>query len=889
MAAKKSKSKSPPDSPSSPAAAAPGAPFYENWPPGLRYRLLLKLLQAHRAGARDPELLYLGARLAISLGLEESGRAFLAPLGQMLRGESGPSEAFFPVGLLSLLTSAGGQERQEILRDLRSLAGRPRLARALALLGLEEDSSDGSARPLLPPSGLLDPLPRAGGDGSVPPLAETDPRARLARQAYLDLDLAEARRQLEAMLAEGNRDQAVPRNLVIVCAEQEDIEAYERYWRRFVSLQLGRLLAGGGSLEPYQQLLSFYGRVAQSTDFDLAQAKGQEKETLTRPGLLPRWLEAHGALCWLEPLLLDATAHAFQYPAGSDGSAKEALLSCARLGVASFWLACFYPQFSRWLSGPVQVKESGPAPQLVFAGMAGHDPVGCLLEHFVDWSKADFYLGAQESDDQHQETVSALCGLAARLPIHAYAKQLQERFAQEEPTSKPFRRHMQEACGKGLWLRLGGLLQSEDWEGVVEYLYDGPAQQWLSPEMRLYAALALCRCQRLDQGLACAVEALADLGKEEEPSENLQNMFINVVHANLFSAFDKLEPLPLESAGEDFAPDAELYTLHCREFFAAILKPWHDMPPRPVLDAMRGRVQAAEEEALEQLLLRRRVDWSIAVSQRLAAGGRFGDARRIIEQLPDQPQDLARLKAQLLSGISQAQEQSAVQQRIERAMERSKEHVARGDFAQARDVINGLPDHPSGLAQMKRDLLDQIAQVERQARQADEIRRQFEQGVERIKRLVSQGDFAGARRVARELPEDYQFAEAKRSILQQIDQAEQDARQMASLKSQADAAMEQIRQMVGRGDFQAARQVARGLPDAPQLAEMKRGLAAQIEELAKEHAQKSRENEEMLNRLRGLNVDMAKLGQAMSDNQVDVNNPFHLNAFLKAVERQIRG
>src|SRR5579863_5249489 len=74
-----------------------------------RQRVLRRMANARKAGVRDPELLYAGARYAASLALTEECCAFLDPLSEMLSGGNGRAPAFLPVGMLYLTVLEPGE------------------------------------------------------------------------------------------------------------------------------------------------------------------------------------------------------------------------------------------------------------------------------------------------------------------------------------------------------------------------------------------------------------------------------------------------------------------------------------------------------------------------------------------------------------------------------------------------------------------------------------------------------------------------------------------------------------------------------------------------------------------------------------------------------------
>lgn len=204
----------------------------------MRYQLLLRMRDELDRGARDPELLYLGARYAASLAMKDDAERFLGPLETLLGGPTAPTL---------------------LLRQ--------------ALEGAARD---------LPPATVV----RARA-----PLEEM---AVGAAAAYEGGDLPSARLALEDLLLADAGRADVLWNLLIVTSEQQDVPACERYWRRYAVLQLTRMLRREAGAR--EELVRFYTRAATTTDRIFAESSVKVQERPRTPGLLPRWLEAHAAL-----------------------------------------------------------------------------------------------------------------------------------------------------------------------------------------------------------------------------------------------------------------------------------------------------------------------------------------------------------------------------------------------------------------------------------------------------------------------------------------------------------------------------------------------------------------------------------------------------------------
>src|SRR5579863_5202320 len=109
---------------------------------GTRHRLLRNLASSRKAGVRDPELLYAGARYAASLGLADECCRFLDPLSEMFTADDGKTQGFVPVALLYLYALPPGEKRESVERQLEPLlAGDPSALIARPAPGIPEDDT----------------------------------------------------------------------------------------------------------------------------------------------------------------------------------------------------------------------------------------------------------------------------------------------------------------------------------------------------------------------------------------------------------------------------------------------------------------------------------------------------------------------------------------------------------------------------------------------------------------------------------------------------------------------------------------------------------------------------------------------------------------------------
>jgi tetratricopeptide (TPR) repeat protein len=790
-----------------------------------RSRLLAKFADRLDRKLQDPELFYLGARYAVSLGLGDLACRFLAPLSELLHDEGRPSPAFFPVGVLYLRAlSPGDPRRDAVLKELRELAAAaPRLASLLACVG---GDPQGRA-PAGSPQRWLELVEQHFGESLWQDFAAPDDGdgdddgdamrtlRRLLGEAARDYEagrLAPARQALEkALLLDGDQPEVL-RNLVTVTSEQQDAEAYGRYWRRFVKLLLWRIMRGDDPWAAYHELIEFYTRVATVTDREFSESGQKIVERLRVPGLLPRWLEAHAALVWL-----DSVRRPNRVEQASLGISELQRARLGNLEVMRFWYRVFYPEFARFLE--IGKYVAPPKNEAHGGGFAGRHPFNRrrtrlpfapaerLLKRFAEWSK--FQFGLTDDHGPHTEAVTALAGFVARIPVRPHARMLSAVLAADELNPLPLRRNLQQACSLPLRTALGRFLgradeeeeRKEDWEGLIEYYGDLHLQDFLTPDLRMFLAFAHCRCRQFQQALEIACHTLPDM-QPDDLREDAQagSLWKNVVRANL-QAFPDDDPGKRQAA------------------IAALKERIEAIPVEGPHDEFRNA-------CVRELLVHEQVERAIRESQELAKQKKWAEAKKVVKRIPDDSDELKELKKNLLSQIDEAAEHSRLQERIEKAIEESKALVGKGRFREARDVIRRLPDEPPELKNLKKNLLSQIDEAAEHSR----LQERIEKAIEESKVLVEKGKYREAKDLIRRLPDE-----------------------------------------------------------PPDLKDLKNNLLSQIEEVEMKVGGVNAENQEILKRLAGRNVNWGAVAQIAKDNDLDMSNPFALNALLKAIEKQIRG
>jgi hypothetical protein len=803
-----------------------------------RRRLLARFCEYYENGFRDPELLYLGARYAISLRMDKEANWFLQSLTRMLCQDGEPSPAYAPIGLLHLqILPSDDPRRNTVINHLHKLSEHaPVLKELLNNLGFlsKSDPSPGSLQRI-----MLDIEQNTDGVGDkllmLTQLAvETEPQkiqyfAKVATEAYVANELSQARHALEDILLLDGDQPDVLRNLVTVTSEQQDIEGYERYWRRYVKVLLWRIMRGDDADCAWDDLTRFYIKAANATDRELDKPMNEVTALLPRPGFLPRWLEAHAGLVWLE----STTKSRREWQANLDSQR----LSSGRQGhlaLMRYWFHLFYPEFLPFLDLGQNVSMESIMPSAEAAICQPFNPSLKLVSRFLKWAKFSFALKAGEdgqiAQDRHTEAVAATAGCIARIPTEYYVKDLAKEALGDSQGSerKPLRLVIQEACSFPLSaFKLSAFLDAGDWAGLADFFDEPDMLDKLTPAIRMFLAFALCQTKREFQSLQMACDTLPDIPADAlgESKQNY-NLWRNILRANIGQALRSVELLEelvnqvremvyeqmnlseARSMVKDL-PDgpvqmgfiklqllnqidaAEKYLLVTSKRasppgieipsvsgYPSLIEAWIDaLKTKVMLIPDVGHLRALKQTALKKIeneyIQQTLVKEVIEKTQEFAQNGEFTQARQVIDRLPDDVKDLATLKEQLRSQIDAAEESARLNKQIEEAVEKSKKHVEKGQFDQARCVIRTLPDSPDQVKELKKQLLSQIDGVEKQAKEQAELQRRIDQAVKATQRYVQQGNFYRAHQTINALPDSPAgVKKLKGQLLSQIRDAE---------------------------------------------------------------------------------------------------------------------
>ncbi len=780
-----------------------------------RRSVLWRLREYLDAGYRDLEMLYWGGRFALSLGLRGEALKFLRPLATLLTGSASPdvegpggswfivtnpespASAFAPVALL-LLAALGEDDPAagHVLQQLRALAEKES---SIATEPVVADAVDPNSTETI--AGILRKMVEGGELDWTPRMPSPIESATEARTKYNLDQIDEARAALETALGGQIDELAVLANLVIVTSEQHDIEAYERYWRRLVRLALFRMLRRDRAMEAKEALKGFYVRVAEATEQQCGGKANEVVELLRRPGFLARWLESHSALVWLDAFDREGVHQKTRLGPGA-GAGRLGELSLFRA-----WTEIFYPEFSAFIVPPSEYH--GATTLLTAPGFKSalpFEPGRRLLSRMLEWSQYQF--GIREREERHAETVCAFAILVARLPKSRHLRELAKTTRPEICRDRTIDRAVREACSLPFRVRLSRYLGKEDrdWEGLVRLLPDPDLRAGLTAELQLFSALGMVELGRRSEGMEAACLAMEHFDDDELAKDSQARVLLsNVIRAAIGGVVDD----------EKVDTASRLTEMHDRV---------RQVPNTGSAGELRTEVLEQIRSVKEQIALNERIDRVMKQTEQHMGKQEFDQAIAVVRGLPDEPSQVVRFKKNLLSQIEEAKISYLLNQKLELAMDQIKRHMGQQEFDQAIVVVHRLPDEPSQVAELKKNLLSQIE-------------------------------------------------ESKGSYL---------------LNQRIDAVMTAVQGHVVRGYFQAARKEVHRLPDGPpQVTKLKRDILGQIDGAEAQRSEMMGESDALLRRLRRRGLDINAIHRIGRDNNIDSRDPMQLYGLLKALERQL--
>ncbi|MGD2088737.1 MAG: hypothetical protein PVH61_21340 [Candidatus Aminicenantes bacterium] len=790
-----------------------------------RQALLVRLKEYFKVGYRDPGLLYLGGRYAVSLGMEKEARQWLEQLSKVFIQDGKAAPGYFPVGLLYLHILPQGEKRETVIQYLQGLSSnKPELKRLCELAVSHSELFFSDQAPIMDKLKSHPPLyemsqsiskrlrPKKtneeiygkypGDTKNLKPIQMLQLLSETSSQAYKNNNITGARLALEEILLIDGDQPDVLRNLITLASEQKDIEAYERYWRRYVRVLLWRIMRGDGSAAAWYDLVLFYKRVATIMERECDKTPDEVSKVLRRPAFLSRWLETMAGLVWLK--CASQPWRSLQTGIGMEEMKKGRMGS---LSLMKYWFRVFYPDFFPFLLVSENIKGKMPLVGVEYNLNLYFDPRLKLFTRFLQWSKFKFALG-KETDVHHKEAVFAFGCFLARLPVNQYLMVLAEELT-DDYKNESIKQVLNEELNLLFKIKFNELLESREnrseeeiqevgkenrWRKVVDLLGDPEIQDVLSKELKHYLALAYSITKEVTKALDTLCLMLPELTKEEgEKEENqLYLLWQNVLWTNI----------------QVIAEDESIEK--AEEAFDRIKRKITDIRISKEINYFKMKLLENLEMLYIQQVISPRAGEALRKHQ-------YKKARQFITKLPDEPGSIKKIKQDFLKQIDEAE---SLNRRINESMEEIRYCMKNVNFEEARKVARALPKEVKDL---KDHLLDQIDEAEERYNSEQRI---INDAIEKVKGLLGEGKFKGARRVIRQLPREAK--ELKEHLLDQVDEAEEQFR----IKQRIEETIEEVKELLANGKFSESRRVIRGLPQ--EAKELKDNLLDQVDG-AEEH------------------------------------------------------
>ncbi len=659
----------------------------ETLPEHERAHVLRRLRSQFDAGSREPGLLYSGARFALSLGLVADARQFLQPLLDMLVKDGVASHAGAAPLILSVMAQSSGPDADNQRAMLDSVSRQSQtLHWYWAFSQGQIDSSDTMPHarierlrgdPALLGEDVVELL-----QGDVAGMASDEGVAlNMAAAHYSAKHLEQARACMEDLIEDGASSTVEAlRTLVAVTSELKDHSGMMQAWRRYVKLLMWQWLFEARD-SALQELARFYRSVAAATDREFGAAGKQAlNELLRRPGLLPRWLEAHSALVWIESI--SPAANRTFYPQPDGGVHTPGPLR-------HFWVRVFYPEFAAHVA-----EEWNPVWALPPALGEDHrklDPAWRLLSRFAEWSKRTFAIEKTDSrESAHFQTVSAMAGLVARVPVEAHARELLRVLKDDELEEGNFFTAWHDAVGLPVLVLVNRHREKKEWAQISEIYPNLLPAHRESVHLRCMRALAFINDDKPGRALDSILPGIAYF--EESDCE------ADAFARSLFSAAAR------QTAQECMSDRKESITVRQKRI-ENLVKKIKAVPPSGPAEPVVAESIKTLEEYIRDMHVEDLIDEVIKTINTCIEKDDYAGAEKAAKRLPTDHERANKLRVDALNTIAR-------QKLWHETMEAVKKAIDKGDFAAAEKAISRVPDEPKERKEAKDALRKQVREIQ---------------------------------------------------------------------------------------------------------------------------------------------------------------------------------
>ena len=833
----------------------------------VRKEILLGLRRNLDEGHKDPAFLYLGGRFACSLALENETQKWVKTYGDYYGKDH---VGYFPFGILLLHVLKKDEEKKEMFTHLNKLveSSNPRMKVLLNdfasfVMELNEETNvsseiyqlnkeiDKQANDLFELIQLPDNLLKFKKDDKTD-LTSLELKEMIkdlnifqqlqflskhASEAYEANNTNSARLILEQMLLINGDQPDVLRNLITITSDQMDVEAHERYWKRYIRLLLWRILNNNNKESAIKDLFLFYSKVAGIIE-GICNKEQELPKYLIKIGFLSKWLEANSALVWLTSAF-EVNTH----------KTPDDLTISLNNRFTHFWIQVFYPEFGKYFNKKEYLSCSFfTLPTYKIKYGLTHDPAYIILKRFLEWSKYNYGLPIDPNTHQLDpkalqiDTLAALAGLVCKIPLRYYLKHLSEEvvFEKDIAANESINNWISECCKMPFGLKVNTCFLSNevDWKAIIAYFGDVEIKNRIKDKYILFYIARAYLEEKDSYNFYGSVEDLLRMIKHDEKlGDQLYTDLIEGMIGYWLSIFQNDDVSDNELHDEEFDEEVVLHLKHISG------EEYHnlDMGGRKAaqlsyflsnrklksndneLKSFIEKIVKMIKETIENLKYKKIIDDILENIKTCFEKGELEKAKEEILKLPDLAQ-LEDLKTNYLRQVDEALKQKTINDLINRKMENVKKYFQSGDLIKAREEINSLPNEPEDIKELKTNYLRQVDEALKQKAINDLINKKMEN----VKKYFQSGDFKKAREEINSLPnEPKDIKELKTNYLRQVDEA----LKQKAINDLINRKMENVKKYFQSGDLIKAREEINSLPNEPEdIKELKANLLKQIKE-----------------------------------------------------------
>jgi len=884
----------------------------------VRRGVLLNLRERLDEGFKDPAFLYLGGRYASSLGLKKETSLWVKKYSDLYKENQ---IGYFPFGILMLNVLEPGKDKEELFKQLQELirnepkqykdllyssvsleqglnGGQNKASTGFELLNEEfEDMVTRLFNTIKLPEQLVEK--EAEENWTLANIQKKNEKlnkfqqlqflSQLATDTFENNKASVAGMALEQMLMIDEDQPDVIRNLLTIASEQKDIEAYERYWRRYVQLLLWRILCENNKESAYKDLFLFYANISGVLESICNHKDSPILDYLSKHGFLSRWLEANAALVWLSSKF---NSNLNDKSNLSNTELEKGLKG--NLEIMEYWMKAFYPAFSKYLRTPeFDWKSFQYLPSYSIKYSLTHDPAFAILLRFLEWGKFRFGIPDEPSPAQ-SDTLAAFAGIVCRIPYRPYLALLSDELEDKDIlANNTIAEWISSNCSFPFYTKLNRCFADEvSWAEITGYFGDPAIRKHIKDNSVIYyVALAYFQEKDIYNSYLVISELISCISIEDKQGENKYTELIESLNHGLLSLFIEEDQKALELLGEKVGITYVPYLSKKGDFNSQIK---NDNKKAELLSAITNEIEFSNNklpmlafvkgfnktitEVIENVKHRNFITQIQENTRSHFENGDLEAAKEEILKLPDTTDQLKETRNEYLKQVEEARFQREKQKRIDDTIENIREYVKAFEFERARTEVRSLPDSPKDMKDLKERFFTQIDEAESH-NQLNEI-------VEWVQKEINRSDYRAALRRINELPDHpQQTKEVKDKLYRQVKDLESQHNESKHMNDMVESALSKFKTCAENGDFAGAKEAINTLPDSPnQVRELKNNYLKQIEDAEKDIGDKI---SALTSELSSKGVDWERLGQIAVDNKIELKTPVQMYSFLNSVSKQL--